>query len=69
MLDDYLQASIGQLLERARNLQAAISKPFAREFHTLAQTCRYLVNAVIYGLESLLTDSRYQSPGAECPAP
>jgi hypothetical protein len=65
MLDDYLQASIGQLLERARNLQAAISKPFAREFHTLAQTCRYLVNAVIYGLESLLTDSRYQSPGAE----
>jgi hypothetical protein len=65
ILDDYLQASIGQLLERARNLQAAISKPFAREFHTLAQTCRNLVNAVIYGLESLLTDPRYQSPGAQ----
>jgi hypothetical protein len=65
MLDDYLIASVGQLLERSRNLQGAISKPFPREFHTLAQTCRQSVNIVIRGLEALLKDARYRARGAE----
>ncbi len=65
MLNDYLEASIGQLLVRAKNLQAEISKPSPVEFHTLWQKCTELTNDVIYGLEALLSDPQYLTPGAE----
>lgn len=64
MFDSYLQASIGQLLVRAENLNAEISKPAAREFHALWQKCSELINAIIRGLNALLKDPRYLSPGA-----
>jgi len=65
MLEEYLQASIGQLLVRAKNLQAEISKPTAREFHTLWQKCTELTNSVVRGLESLLNEPRYLAAGTE----
>jgi len=59
MFDDYLQASIGQLLLRARDLNAEISKPNAPEFYALWQKCSELANAIIKGLNTLLKDKRY----------
>jgi hypothetical protein len=66
MLDAYLTGSVGQLMERARHLQASISRQLAvpknlpPEFHTLAQTCRNEVNNLVFDLGSLLSDSRFQ---------
>jgi len=66
MLDAYLTGSVGQLMERARHLQASISRQLAvpknlpPEFHTLAQTCRNEVNNLMFDLGSLLSDSRFQ---------
>jgi hypothetical protein len=65
MLDGYLQASIGQLLERAKSLQSSVARPKAREFHALWQLCRDHVNAVIRGLEALLSDPRYRTTAAQ----
>jgi hypothetical protein len=65
MLDAYLQASIGQLLERARGLQMSIARPKAREFHALWQLCRDQLNTVILGLEALLKDPRYKAAPAQ----
>lgn len=65
MLDDYLQASIGQLLGRAQGLQSSIARPKAREFHALWQLCREHVNVAIKGLEALLSDPRYRTPTAQ----
>jgi len=62
MLDDYLAGSVGQLLERARHLQGAISKQFEPEFRALALTCRNHVNSLIPDLQNLLTDPRYKKP-------
>ena len=66
MLDAYLTGSVGQLMERARHLQASISRQLAvpknlpPEFHTLAQTCRNEVNNLVFDLGSLLSDSRFK---------
>jgi hypothetical protein len=65
MLDGYLQASIGQLLERAKSLQSSIARPKAREFHALWQLSRDLLNTAIRGLEALLADPRYRAPEAQ----
>lgn len=65
MLDGYLQASIGQLLERARSLQSSIARPKAREFHALWQLSRDQLNVTIRGLEALLSDPRYRTPQAQ----
>jgi len=54
--------SVGQLLERARHLLAAISKPYPPEFRALAQTCRNQVNELIVDFEALLHDPRYRKP-------
>jgi len=68
MLDAYLVGSVGQLMERARHLQASISRQLAvvknlpPEFHALAQTCRNEVNNLVVDLGSLLSDPRFQSP-------
>jgi hypothetical protein len=62
MLDDYLAGSVGQLLERARHLLAAISKPYPPEFRALAQTCRNQVNELIAEFGALLNDPRYRKP-------
>jgi hypothetical protein len=66
MLDAYLTGSVGQLMERARHLQASISQQLAvpknlpPEFHTLAQTCRNEVNNLVLDFRSLLSDPRFQ---------
>lgn len=65
MLDAYLQASIGQLLERARSLQSSIARPKAREFHALWQLSRDHLNIAIRGLEELLSDPRYRAAKAQ----
>jgi hypothetical protein len=65
MLDGYLQASIGQLLERARSLQSSIARPKAREFHALWQLSRDHLNTAIRALEALLADPRYRTPEAQ----
>lgn len=65
MIQGYLQGSVGQLLERARCLQEAISKPFPPEFRTLVQTCRNQVNVLIEKLGKLLTDPRFLKPGVQ----
>jgi len=65
MLDKYLAGSVGQLLERARHLQGAISKPFPVEFRTLAQTCRNSVNSLIADLQNLLDDPRFAKPALQ----
>ena len=65
MLDGYLQASIGQLLERARSLQSSIARPKAREFHALWQLSRDHLNTAIRGLEALVADPRYRAPQAQ----
>jgi hypothetical protein len=62
MLDNYLTGSVGQLLERARHLLAAISTQYPPEFRALAQTCRNQVNELIAELEALITDPRYRKP-------
>ena len=63
MLDEYLSGSVGQLLERARQLQGAISsKQYPSEFWALAQTCRNHVNSLITGFQTLLDDARYKRP-------
>jgi hypothetical protein len=62
MLDDYFSGSVGQLLERARHLLAAISKPYPPEFRALAQTCRLQVNELITEFKALLDDPRYRKP-------
>src|SRR2546428_586650 len=64
MFDEYLQASIGQLLLRAKDLNGEISKPVAPEFHALWQKCSDVINAIIRGLNMLLTDKRYLVPKA-----
>jgi hypothetical protein len=65
MLDAYLAGSVGQLLERARHLQGLISKQFAVEFHTLAQTCRNRVNVLIAELQDLLANPRLKKKGLQ----
>lgn len=62
MLDNYLTGSVGQLLERARHLLAAISTQYPPEFRALAQTCRNQVNELIAEFEALITDPRYRKP-------
>src|SRR6266567_326600 len=62
MVEDYLVGSVGQLMERARHLLAAISKPYPAEFRALAQTCRNQVNELIAGFEALLNNPRYRKP-------
>jgi hypothetical protein len=62
MLDNYLTGSVGQLLERARHLLAAISTQYPPEFRALAQTCRNQVNELIAELEALISDPRYRKP-------
>src|SRR5260370_13378864 len=65
MLGKYPAGPVGQLLERARHLQGAISKPFDAEFRTLAQTCRNGVNTLIADLQNLLDDPRFAKPGLQ----
>lgn len=62
MFDDYLRASVGQLLLRARNLNGEISKPNAPEYYALWQRCSDLLNIVVRGLDALLKDERYLTP-------
>lgn len=64
MFDDYLQASIGQLLLRAKDLNGEISKPVAPEFRALWQKCSDIINAIVRGLDMLHTDKRYLAPTA-----
>lgn len=64
MFDDYLQASIGQLLLRARDLNGEISRPNAPEFFALWQKCSDFLNDIIHGLNTLLRDNRYLLPQA-----
>src|SRR6266513_1908176 len=65
MIEEYLQGSVGQLLERSRSLQGAISKPFEPEFRALVQTCRNEVNVLIHQLGELLTDPRFKKPSVQ----
>ena len=62
MLDNYLAGSVGQLLERAKHLLAAISTQYPPEFRALAQTCRNQVNELIAEFEALVNDPRYRKP-------
>jgi hypothetical protein len=65
MIEEYLQGSVGQLLERARSLQGAISKPFPPEFRALVQTCRNEVNVLIDQFGKLLTDPRFKKANVQ----
>src|SRR6266481_2554240 len=65
MIEEYLQGSVGQLLERARSLQGAISKPFPPDFRALVQTCRNEVNVLIDHFGKLLTDPRFKKANVQ----
>jgi hypothetical protein len=55
-MDAYLTGAAGQLLDRAKSLNARIPRTLPREFHALAATCRAEVQRVIDQLRAVLSD-------------
>lgn len=61
-MNDYLQGSIIQLIERGRVLLSKIPVDLPREFHLLAQSCRQRLCSVLDRLQGLIDDPKMQLP-------
>jgi hypothetical protein len=62
MIDEYLNGSIAQLVERARGLTALIPRDLPRVYDTLAQRCRSELARILSELRTLSDDIEIKKP-------